>query len=570
MTQYALWLWPLLISGAFGLFNWCRIDYRWSWGHILQQVMICVCAVIGLTIGPEGLWAGIGWGVFIAFNIGQRLLINSIAGDLSLLRPQPAMAKAHFLKFLLWGPPAKYWQDLPLIESDYLSGNSAAAAERIAKWSRYLEVPRVQEQLSTYSMLGKSLLRDWQAVIDEFSVCLTSYQSALAKNPKQASYPVAAALAASRAYAELGDFKRSIETLENADLPSANYPRVSLDPIFLSFFALIGATNSVETVVKNMMIRQGGLPDFARTYWLGKAEAVNGDYQAAKELYDRALSLVPESDWAWSDRIGYQLKLTEERLGSKAVAVHSLPTSDNGEPLSIKKDAAARAEKIMRRCFAVSDIIYGSGNRKGIRSLVFILTLVFAVTYGSQFIDAKVFKYIYSYSFAYGVLNSSDVLHGEWWRLFSYQFLHANTSHLLMNIFGLIWLGKYVENIFGTKRFLVIYLGSGFLSGVAQMLISPDQLAVGASGAVMGVFGASAAATIRLKNILPDKIRKAELTWMLALAFLQIAFDQIVNIASSANHGAVGAVRIASFAHIGGIISGFILGFMLPLRKFEE
>lgn len=555
MSQYSLWLMPLLLGGIIGLFSNLRIDWRWSAPFILQQFIVAGCAIIGLTIGPEPVWTIIGWGLFAIFNLVRASLIGAVVSNLNLLRSQEALNKAKLLRFIAWGNPAKFWMDLALIQSDYLAGNPAKAAERSAYWLPFWRVPRVYELLVVYNMLGKSLLRDWQAVIDDFAMCRLSYQS----NTKQNTCPATAAVTASRAYAELNRFDESIETLESADLPAANYPTQTLDSIFLAWFALTGSTTLVETLLSKMSKTKGNMPDFAQLYWHGRCEYANGNTQTAIKLYKQALALVSPEDKAWAERISY--RLSDAASGS---------IEENAVLQAQKKNAASRAEQIMRRCYLVSDILYSRGKKTGVWILAVILISVFAVTYGSGFLGNASLRNIHVYSFGMGVLSGDYVLKGEWWRLLTYQFLHANISHLLMNVFGLIFLGKSVENIFGTRRFLAIYFVSGVLSGVAQMLICPEQLAVGASGAVMGIFGAGAAATFRLKKVLPANIRKAELSWMLGLAMAQIMFDQIVNFASILNNGAGNAVRIASFAHIGGMASGFILGFMLPMRKFEE
>ena len=102
------------------------------------------------------------------------------------------------------------------------------------------------------------------------------------------------------------------------------------------------------------------------------------------------------------------------------------------------------------------------------------------------------------------------------------------------------------------------------------MVLTPDLPAVGASGAVLGIFGAGAAATIRLKNVLPPAVRNSELTWMGIMAITQILFDQFVNSLFPSASGSTDAVRIAAYAHIGGMLSGFVLGWVLPMRRSIE
>src|SRR5262249_51878287 len=94
------------------------------------------------------------------------------------------------------------------------------------------------------------------------------------------------------------------------------------------------------------------------------------------------------------------------------------------------------------------------------------------------------------------------------------------------------------------------------LSGAAHTFFSPDMPAVGASGAVMGVFGAATAGIFRCKDILPESIRRTEVAWMLGLAAAQMVLDQLIP-------------HVAVFAHLGGLVAGMILGLIMPLRKIE-
>ncbi|MBO0692539.1 MAG: rhomboid family intramembrane serine protease [Acidimicrobiaceae bacterium] len=80
---------------------------------------------------------------------------------------------------------------------------------------------------------------------------------------------------------------------------------------------------------------------------------------------------------------------------------------------------------------------------------------------------------------------------GEWYRLITGAFLHANLQHLLFNMFSLAIIGAPSEVLLGRTRFLATYLLAGLGGSVASYLFgSPNIVAVGASGAIFGLFGA--------------------------------------------------------------------------------
>lgn len=81
------------------------------------------------------------------------------------------------------------------------------------------------------------------------------------------------------------------------------------------------------------------------------------------------------------------------------------------------------------------------------------------------------------------------IANGEWWRFITPVFLHIGILHLLMNSIALYYVGPLIERIFGSCRFLFIYLFAGFSGVFASYLLSPS-LSAGASGAIFGCFGA--------------------------------------------------------------------------------
>jgi membrane associated rhomboid family serine protease len=80
----------------------------------------------------------------------------------------------------------------------------------------------------------------------------------------------------------------------------------------------------------------------------------------------------------------------------------------------------------------------------------------------------------------------------EPWRMLTSAFLHSMTSplHVLFNMFSLYIFGPIIENAVGRARFLVLYLLAAFGGSVAVLLLNPDVVVVGASGAIFGLLGA--------------------------------------------------------------------------------
>ncbi len=81
------------------------------------------------------------------------------------------------------------------------------------------------------------------------------------------------------------------------------------------------------------------------------------------------------------------------------------------------------------------------------------------------------------------------VAEGEWYRLLTAGFLHVNIIHVAMNMLALYQLGNLLEPAFGRVRYGLVYLVSLLAGSFGVMLVSPDDLTVGASGAVFGLMG---------------------------------------------------------------------------------
>jgi len=151
-----------------------------------------------------------------------------------------------------------------------------------------------------------------------------------------------------------------------------------------------------------------------------------------------------------------------------------------------------------------------------------------------------------------------DILTGQWWRVLSYLFTHANLIHLVMNMAGLWVLGPFIERAFGRARFAVIYLFSGCVGSAVYLalfwygIVKPEPL-VGASGCIMGLLGATIA--LMARAWLRDRASIAAQLFfrLLAVVALQVWFDYRTP-------------QIAGLAHMLGLGGGFLAGLVLRER----
>jgi rhomboid protease GluP len=144
----------------------------------------------------------------------------------------------------------------------------------------------------------------------------------------------------------------------------------------------------------------------------------------------------------------------------------------------------------------------------------------------------------------FGALVPSLVRSGQWWRLVTFNFLHIGLMHLLFNSSALFSIGPQVESIFGSQKFVFAYVGTGTASAFASYLFLPNNSA-GASGAIFGLIGLMAVYGYRQGGSFGRALMKQMLIW--AAIGLMFGFF-------------IGANNVA---HIGGLIAGAGLGFVL-------
>lgn len=162
-----------------------------------------------------------------------------------------------------------------------------------------------------------------------------------------------------------------------------------------------------------------------------------------------------------------------------------------------------------------------------------ILVAVNVLLYGLQFLtnDAITERFLMS--------GGTVAFFGEWWRLMTAAFLHANLTHLLFNVVALWVVGGVVEPRLGRWRYVTVYLVSALAGSVLSYLVDPfTQASVGASGAVFGLFGALFVLALRLRF---------EIGGIIAI----IAINVVI--------GFVPGFNINWRAHLGGLIAGTIV-----------
>jgi len=148
----------------------------------------------------------------------------------------------------------------------------------------------------------------------------------------------------------------------------------------------------------------------------------------------------------------------------------------------------------------------------------------------------------------FGAKASSLIADGQVWRLLTSMFLHIGIVHLFFNGYALYIFGVQVERLYGSPRFVAIYLLAGLYGSLLSFAFGPE-LSAGASGAIFGLLGAMLAFFRRHRETFGMWGRQ-QLLNLLVVAGLNLALS-------------VAVPGIDILAHLGGLLSGAVLGWLL-------
>jgi rhomboid protease GluP len=188
------------------------------------------------------------------------------------------------------------------------------------------------------------------------------------------------------------------------------------------------------------------------------------------------------------------------------------------------------------------------------------------VTYSIIAINALVFI-LMAFSGA-GIIETNPLVHvqwgsnytpltlsGDWWRLLTSVFIHFGIIHIVMNTYAFYMAGVYLEPMLGKARYIVAYLCTGVLASLTSLWWHDEGVnSAGASGAIFGMYGVFLA--LLLTNLIPKQIR----TSLLQSIGVFVVYNLIYGMKSGVDNA----------AHIGGLVSGLVIGFVYYITRQKE
>jgi rhomboid protease GluP len=334
-----------------------------------------------------------------------------------------------------------------------------------------------------------------------------------------------------RARGEVGDLRGMIELYDRHKLEIAHLAAAAnSDFCRLILFSFSGRRDLVEKLFTGSL---SIVPEATKRFWLATADMTAGKSETASHEFEQLFRA--------ADR---PTRLAVERRLSKR-----LPTAEALDAAHLRVVEEAAIEHTHEQIF---DAAPSFAESRATRFLILLNVAVFALEilrHGTTDTQTLI---------ALGAVYPPLVHQGEWWRLFAALFLHFGGLHIAMNMINLSVIGPFVEYAFGFVKFLALY----FIAGVGSMFIvltlsHHHYPTVGASGAIMGLVGATGG--LMLKGWLRHRAHPAKrrLRAIIVILAIQTMFDAIIP-------------QVSMTAHLSGALIGFATAILLPSNLEPE
>jgi len=334
-----------------------------------------------------------------------------------------------------------------------------------------------------------------------------------------------------RAYAEVGDLRRSAEMLRRveegpagSDLAAANL----LNQARLFFLAHVGEADALAYLLSRDSGFLPSLPAKTRAYWRGVAlmRAGRTDAGRAELLRAQAVAGVDE------DRLRASIR---KRIAEGA-----------GEPapedvVRFAREVAVRA-RVHRALPTSGRVVRVAPMTIGFATAIVLIFALVEIGAGSSTDPWTLIRA--------GAHFRPAVRAGDLWRTVSATFLHGGLLHLVLNTYALYVFGRFVEQLYGSARFFVLYVAAGAIGFVASFYYGKAALSVGASGCIFGLLGAAIAILLVRRGRWPEAWRRGTL--------MTFAFLAAINI-----YIGFSLPMIDNAAHLGGLGTGLVFGMLL-------
>ena len=189
------------------------------------------------------------------------------------------------------------------------------------------------------------------------------------------------------------------------------------------------------------------------------------------------------------------------------------------------------------------------GNSKRLKPTIVLIALNVAVYIYTSVVGGDFLNTSVTMLSNYGQVNVQVIYYGYYYQLFTSMFIHADIAHIVGNMLFLLIFGLRGEEMFSLPEYLSIYFLGGLTGNLLSLLLLPlDTISVGASGAIFAMFGAAL--------IYARRSYRQSIIGALIYAFFLLFLSS--------------GIGVNNFAHLGGLVAGLLIGYVLATRRKPE
>lgn len=513
LNYFLIWVICLSCTVSLGRLIFFAINPSRGWIIVYAFILIITLSLVYVIPTKAGLIGGALWGLFLILPTKGLAQVNQ-------LRNQKRYREAYQIAaYMRWLHPA----DGVLEEPKFLQALSLAQQGRLEEAKMLLNSFKslslelnCQAEVLMYSMQAK-----WQDCLDVIQERLP--YKLIFQNKSLTIYYL-------RALGETGnlnDLIQGVGLCENRWEKGGNWETL----YFLQMMALAFAGKKAE--VKQLFNTfLSSYPASVERFWFLTAVMAHHDGELVREEFTH---LKQNQDWILSQEIDWRL---------------ANPPNHQQQLSYLSRQIMANIEKQLAEDRLESQLVaFDSKPAYLTYVLIGVNLIMFAVA-----LDQGGSRNVQTLS-QMGALIPQFVLLGDWWRLITGNFLHFGWVHLATNMLGLSFLGPFVEANLGKRSYLFLYLTSGIVTmGILTILAvktgQEQQIFVGASAAIMGLFGCVCAIFVKIyqKGQYDFALRKLRL--IILVLGVQFIFDWVTP-------------QVSFVSHLSGLIIGFLLGLIL-------
>jgi rhomboid protease GluP len=474
---------------------------------------------------------------FVLFMIIPKVIKGQFDRAASAMEPARLQFWAKLLALIYWSKLGNYYRQTGSALAAFMDGDTERGRMIFSGLGKDKLPDYIEQSWQIYYLTGESFECHWHAIVSWFQT-LSGTTTSLSKE---------ALILVARAFAEIGDIETTARLLERAQLPSASIPLSRLAEALLPIFCILCARAQVESIFAFLSASHKQLSRQLQMFFLARLALAEGKPEEADLMLKKALATDQKASSACKKLMQLVISQINHFTGTIAFSPE-------------RKAVINSVWDTFEKTVYIQSIVRPQNLSILVAALASLILACHVVSNLGTIQPNPVLEQITLWLYNEGMLDPKRFWAGEYWRAITYLFLHAHIAHAILNILGLYWFGRICQNIYGSKNFLIIYFVSGFWSALAHCLFAPETIAIGASGAVMGLFGAVIVGIYRLESILPKALRRSELRFLLGLAVAQAILDQVIP-------------HIAFYAHAGGFLTGAALAMFLVIpapRSFFE